>query len=342
MSSNHQFEKFTSSKEEIDLCFARFEERFPTKADKEEKIYKSLTPNGFRCACGNLVTDREYGKRNVKCFACGRKSSITANTFYHGIRRISAYCNGQFLMGEGITISANDFANRNGISSSQGNNILHAVSSEMVREMEDAAEILTAVLLEPVGKRSRETPAGEHPKKEQEELERKAAKTGSQRAEKNPRELPARLPSREKDKRIFQLLRKKPLTTDELVALTKMALPELLSILTMLELDGFIRTLPGNRYEIIQDKKTAQSVPLVAITAERLLKCFVRFVKLTFHAISRKYLQRYLARYWCFIDREKWSFESILEMCARAPYQSYAQLVGYVTPLKAKAVLEAA
>lgn len=342
MSSNHQIEKFTSSKEEIDLCFARFEERFPTKADKEEKIYKSLTANGFRCACGALVTGRKYGKRGVKCSACGRKSSITANTFYHGVRRISAYCNAQFLLGEGITISANDFAIRNGISSSQGNNILHAVSSEMVREMENAVEILTEILLDPVGKRSRETPAGEHPKKEQEELEKKTAKAGEKRAEKNPREFPARLPSGEKDRRIFQLLQQKPLTTDELVTLAKMALSELLSILTMLELAGFIRTLPGNRYEIIQETKTAQSVPVVGNTMERLLKGFVRFVKLTFHAISRKYLQRYLARYWCFIDRKKWSFETLLEMCARAPYQSAAQLAGYVTPLAAKAVLEAA
>jgi hypothetical protein len=342
MSSNPQIEKFTSSEEEIDLCFARFEERFPTKADKEESIYKSLTRNGFWCACGTLITDREYGKRNVKCSACGRKSSITANTFYHGVRRLSAYCNGQFLMGEGITISANDFAKRNGISSSQGNNILHAVSSEIVREMEDAAEILTAVLLEPVGKRSRETPAGEHPKKEQEELEKKVAKGGSKRAEKNPREFPARLPSGEKDRRILQLLQKKPLTTDELVTLAKMALSELLSILTMLELAGFIRTLPGNRYEVIQETKTAQSVPVVGNTMEKLLKGFIRFVKLTFHTISRKYLQRYLARYWCFIDRKKWSFETLLEMCARAPYQSSAQLVSYVTPLKAKAVFEAA
>ncbi|PZM84640.1 MAG: hypothetical protein DKT66_08400 [Candidatus Melainabacteria bacterium] len=342
MSSDDRIEKFTSSKEEIDLCFARFEEKFPTKADREEAILKSLMPIGFRCACGNLVTDREYGKRDVKCSACKRKSSITANTFYHGVRRLSAYCNGQFLMGEGIAISANDFAKRNGISSSQGNHILHTVSCEIVREMENAVEILTALLLEPVAKRSKETPAGEHPKKEQDELEKKSAKYGSQRAAKNPREFPAALPLREKDKSIFELLQERPLNIDELVALAKMALSELFSILTMLELDGFIRALPGNRYEVVQKIPTAQSMSVIGAPTEKLLKWFVRFVKLTFHAISRKYLQRYLARYWCFIDRKRWTFEALLKMCARAPYQSSSQLVSYVTPLQAKAVLEVA
>lgn len=91
--------KYTSSKEEIDRCFERFHILFPTDADKAEAIYSSLAPEGFHCECGNFVSTRKYGERTARCSRCKRKASVTAKTFYEGVRKTSAYCCGAFLMG---------------------------------------------------------------------------------------------------------------------------------------------------------------------------------------------------------------------------------------------------
>ncbi len=60
MSGEQPSEKmsFTSSVEEKDLFFARFYERFPTDADRLEVICRAASPNGIKCKCGSLVTNR--------------------------------------------------------------------------------------------------------------------------------------------------------------------------------------------------------------------------------------------------------------------------------------------
>ncbi|HIA52889.1 MAG TPA: hypothetical protein EYN91_12510 [Candidatus Melainabacteria bacterium] len=330
--------KFFSPKEEIDLCIERFNELYPTDADKAESIYRSLTLNGFRCNCGMLILTRKNGERKAKCSGCKKTVSVTVNTLFHGMRRPSAYACGMFLFGEGVSISGNDFALRNGISQSQGSIILHTLSAAVVMEMCGAPELLTAALLEPVGKRSNETPARAHPKAEQIEAEKRAAKSGATKGNKNPRQALEKLPTRDPDKLIFSLLKAESLQPDEISKRVLLSITEVACSLTMLELDGFVKPVAGNRFEALVAPENSV-VQMIKEPARKRIKNFVAFIKKTFHGISRKYMQRYFARYWCFIDRERWSFESMLELCARAPYQSYAQLTGYVTPLSVKVVL---
>ncbi|MBX9952182.1 MAG: hypothetical protein K2Y39_23610 [Candidatus Obscuribacterales bacterium] len=330
--------KFTSSKEEIDRCFERFNMLFPTDADKAEAIYSTLAPEGFHCDCGNLVSNRKYGERTARCSRCKKKASVTAKTFYEGIRKASAYCCATFLMGAGIVISGNEFAKRNGISSSQGSIILHSLSAAIALEMSAEAELLTALVLEPVGKRSSETPAREHPKAEQIEAEKRAAKNVSTTTRVNPRASDRKIPKGDLERRIFSLLKTDSLHPDDICGLAMLTITEVACALTLLELDGFVRCLPGNRYEVIE-RPANESVRALNKKDSRRVNNFIMFIKKSFHAISRKYLQRYFARYWCFIDREKWTFDSLLELFARSPYQTYFQLKSYVSPLAVRVVL---
>jgi len=330
--------KYTSSKVEIDLCFERFHKLFPTDADKAEAIYSTLAPEGFHCECGNFVSTRKYGERTARCSHCKRKASVTAKTFYEGVRKTSAYCCGTFLMGAGIVISGNEFAKRNGISSSQGSIILHSLSAAVVLEMNAASELLTAQVLEPVGKRSNETPAREHPRAEQIEAEKRAARSASCKTNTNPRPEARRSPAGDLENRIFSVLQSEALHPDEICRLSMLTITEVACTLTMLELNGFVRSLPGNRFEVIE-QSVRQSAKSLGKSAKKRVKNFILFIKKTFHAISRKYLQRYFARYWCFIDRQRWTFDSLLELFARSQSQTYFQLKSYVSPLTVKVVL---
>lgn len=338
--------KATSTKEERELCFARFYERFPTEAEREEAIYRAASPHGIKCECGNLVTDRKYGERTAICPRCKKKASATANTMFHGAKRLSAYCSAIFVTGEGLAISANDFSKRNGIATSSGNIILHEVSAVVVDQFGDAAELISAILCKPVGKRSKETPAREHPKAEQIEAEKLAAKSaGIKRSSRaNPRAMseatrPAKkVPESDLEKRILDFLSIQPLQFEDLAKQASLSQTELLCALTMLELGGFVKPLPGNCFAAIENDMPLSFQQPRTPVEPRKAKHFFLFVRKTFHAISRKYLQRYLARYWCFVDRERWQFESLLEVCAKAPKKSYAQLTSYVTPLSVKVV----
>lgn len=349
MSGEQPSEKmsFTSSVEEKDLFFARFYERFPTDADRLEVICRAASPNGIKCKCGSLVTSRKYGERYARCTSCKKKVSATADTFFHGIKKTTAYCCAIFVIGEGLAISANDFSKRNKIATSSGSVMLHEVSAAVVDVMKDEKEMLSAILCEPVGKRSKETPAREHPKAEQAEAEKRAAER-SKPPSADPQELLQRmsksaqaespLPENDVEKQIYKLLTMQPIQFEALCSQSNLPQSEVLCALTMLELAGFVRALPGNHFEGIK-KEMPSSIPqprspIEAISKEA--KIFFQFIHATFHKVSRKCLQRYLARYWCFIDRKRWQFESLLELCGRSSRKSYEQLSGYVTPLSVK------
>ncbi len=343
--------KITSSVEEKDLFFARFYERFPNDADRMEVICRAASPNGIKCKCGSLVTNRKYGERTARCHSCKKKVSATADTFFHGVKKATAHCCAIFVIGEGLAISANDFSKRVKVATSSGSVILHEVSAAIVNVMNDEVEMLSAILCEPVGKRSKETPAREHPKAEQADAEKRAAERSKAASSASPQDLLQRMsestqsksaiPENEIEKQIYELLSAQPTQFDALCKHFKLPQSELLAALTMLELSGFVKALSGNRFEILRkDVSNSIQQPSFPIsTNNKEAKIFFQFVYETFHRVSRKYLQRYLARYWCFIDRKRWQFESLLELCGRSARKSYEQLTGYVTPLSVKVVL---
>lgn len=337
--------KVTSSREEIDLAVANFFELFPTAADCEEVICNAVAPDGVICECGNLVTERELGKRMVRCPRCKKKIFVTADTFFHGVKRPVAYCLGTYLLSEGIAVSANYFAKCASVASSTGGVILHEISDVVVKNMDSAVNVLTAKFRQIIGKRSKETPAREHPFAEQAEEEKRAAERAKRKGitpapQPEAIELPPELePCGELEKSIFELIYERPVSVDSLSNTIDRPVADILSAVTRLQIFGLAKALPGDKYLAIRDiddvlisKKDAPSEK----TRAGSLKHFFQFVRKTHHRISRKYAQRYAARYWCFVDHKRWTFDSLLKACARAKKPSYLQLISYVSPLNVK------
>lgn len=320
--------KVTSTKEEIDAAFLRVKSTFPTRSHYFEVICQFVAPDGVRCECGVMNTQRKFGERTLRCRGCNVKIFVTANTFFHGVKRPEAYITALFVLSVGIAISDNEFAKRVGIAQSTASSVMYEVADAVAQGMVDTALLETSDLKRAVGKRSKETPAREHPFAEQ------ADKEKSINLQKKP--IPAKEqiePADPIENAIYNLLLAKPMSLDDLFVRSGLAESVFLSKIAMLEIYGFINAVPGNiftavpRYSVLKKSKVAR-----AETAE--VKRFIDYVRCTHHRVSRKYLQRYAVRYWCFIDADNCTFEALVALLVPSSRRGYKQLISYVSPLQ--------
>ncbi|HEY9758574.1 MAG TPA: hypothetical protein V6C97_25640 [Oculatellaceae cyanobacterium] len=62
------------------------------------------------------------------------------------------------------------------------------------------------------------------------------------------------------------------------------------------------------------------------------------FLFQNFDGVSRKYIQLYLAAYWCYKDRTRWFSEQLFSACFRSPPVSYAEILLYSSPRDLKVI----
>ncbi len=141
------------------------------------------------------------------------------------------------------------------------------------------------------------------------------------------------------EKEVYDLLSTQPVQFDIICDRTGMPASKVSSALTMLELAGVVIRVAGDRYVRNVSKpsgqKTAvQSSGCTVSTAETTMNvaAVINFVRRNFQGISRKYLQNYLAAYWCTVDKTRWSLGSLLQACLRSDPISYDEILDYVSP----------
>lgn len=62
----------------------------------------------------------------------------------------------------------------------------------------------------------------------------------------------------------------------------------------------------------------------------------IGFIRKFFHGTSRKYLQTFLAAYWCQFDRERWSSLALLKACSTFSYVDRDLILSFISPLTVK------
>jgi len=227
------------------------------------------------------------------------------------------------------------------------------------------APLVHSSLFTPVfWKRSRETPARERPVAEQDEMEKMAASDenpvhapGSQEVTDNSTDLLPDFTStddlvpdeqskehsdfnrddtRSSDaysnmqEQVYELLSGSPLHFDALFERADIPVGTLSACLTMLELQGKAERLAGDWY-VRRKPKPRKSKPAQEMTAT--VEAFIEFIRVNFRGISRKYLQSYLAAFWCHTDRSHWSTDAIWQTCLGSRPVTYRQTRQYVTPV---------
>jgi hypothetical protein len=231
-------------------------------------------------------------------------------------------------------INASSLSKLVGIAYSSALNILKKLMMVIENQMsENTISVTSAAFLPVVAKRSRQTPARVHPRAEIEDADRQAGMDNHDTQEAEGRE---GLSAQERE--IYDALSSDPIQFDSLCERTKMPVAELSAHLTMLEIKGFVERMAGDRYTKISAHRSIKSSMFADVTPSKVdtlqatVNEIIAFVRLTYHSVSRKYLQNYLAAYWCGKDRVKWNIGSLLQSCHRIPHITDSEILNYVSP----------
>lgn len=360
--------------------WSQFNADFPTETDCLVEVQRRLDREGLLTCryCGNGDIDRNYCKRAVRCRRCQRRTWLTAGTFFERMRIARPWLAAIWLMEHGVTLSSSRFHKLVGIAQSSALYIFKKITTVIQSHFQEDDPAVPSSLFSPVfSRRSRETPARQHPLAEQAELERKLLgdedrTTRWQKRQPAQSSLAAAASSREgaysensgieggsgalrevevlnpgsaeecnnREKEVYELLSAESVSFDILCARARMPASQMSAILTMLELAGVVMCLPGNRYVRLSPKQPdiaefEKGGGVTDITMQPVAAA-VDFVRLNFHGVSRKYLQNYLAAYWCRLARARWQCGSLFQACIRFGVITGKEILDYVSPALVK------
>lgn len=247
----------------------------------EEAIWKELVRRLIRlnqlfCPnCRGIDFIVRIDKRQVKCRVCKVTKGITADTFMHRARVIPAWLMMMILMDNGIDLSASIAAKILNVSLDTARHIkLSLLAVKKRADNSDKVEISSNHFRALFGKRSSETPRLEHPEKEEDclfalEQERLAKKLKKEKKAAKERKFegpkvnspapPAELTDKI-DQLIYLHLLKAPISQEALIALTNLPSSELSSRLSMMELQGLIKGISGNKFAVIPPEATDEEI----------------------------------------------------------------------------------
>jgi hypothetical protein len=275
-------------------------------------------------------------------------------------------------MEHGMILTSSRFHKLAGIAQSSALNILTKLRMVIQNNnMEEGAPSVPSLLFQPsISKRSRETPARAHPQAEEEVFETANYEETVESAEYGPADSTSEsslqsiiesvgfAPTDQVDvsasgypiidslsgeltdsqREILANILDEPVSFDQLVQLTGSTAGELSASLTWLELTGLALRLSGDRYVRTNSEPQRQSAAIqrcdskLQNESETIVSAVCSFLCLHFHGISRKYLQTYVAAFWCHHDRTRWSGDALKKACLRSPQISCEQILAYVTP----------
>jgi hypothetical protein len=315
----------------------QFNIEFPTEEACLQALSARIHPDGMiKCHhCRLTSLPENFHSRALVCRMCKRRCWLTAGTFFQRIRYARPWLAAIWLMEHGLSLSSSKFHKLLGIAYSTALSIFKKLTIVIQGQVgQEARCVPSSVFADSFGKRSRETPARSHPLGEQQAIEEQLSKVSPFEEPDEPSKKATTYPLKEHQKRVYELLSAQPQQFDILCRLSESSAGELSATLMMLELEGLVARLPGDRYVCNQDSVPGPSDPAACSAQSKSdVASFLAFVRLHFHAISRKYLQNYLSAFWCHTDRTRWGLGSLLDACLKSPAISYRQILDYVSPI---------
>ncbi len=319
---------------------------FDTPEKRSQDLLRKINFKG--CSyCGTSEVRRNKDGRSAYCSKCRMNSQITAGTFFHGISRLDIVHPQIYFYEAGVKFSANQirvlFECAYGTAWRSNNKIKKVVFDAM---KEGCTSTIHSSLFEPVySKRSVETPARHHPRYEQVVCEDEHASSNSAQDQqnRNEQEQPENTDTEStapfyastnahnsdganKTYEILDFLGEAPISFDNLLDVANLTAGNACMQLLELEFQGLIEKLPGDNYTRKRDPKREFAKSDLAISTIQIfeqpdqglkssIEKIIGFIKETFHGISRKYLQLFLAANWLYQDRSRWNKGSVFQAC---------------------------
>lgn len=339
-----------------------FQKLYPDDKHCLEKIVSCLKTTGwhFRCRrCGSDELSRRFGERRYFCQACNYRGWILAGTFFEFIRKSQLWLGATWFFEKSIPINAWQFHELAKCAYSTALMIFRKLASvlyENLEALESTDLIDSASFVSLYWKRSNQTPQGEHPNMEQLYFDQSDDSNNGEGAldlestylepsvlkqfDLNSAELPNDEPRETvnlsaEESAILQLLSYEKIHFDHICTRSGFMPSVVVASLTCLELQYLVEQHSGDYFSLkskpLRSRQQSKLDSLVDIPIEK-IESFLQFIKLQIRGISRKYLQFYLAIYWCMQDRNRWYLDQLLEACCRSNFRSSRLLFEYVTP----------
>ncbi len=316
---------------------------------KDEKFDCSL------CGFQNHVSNFE--SRTFKCVNCKKKIWILSGTFFERVRRFLPWLAAIWFIEDGVVISAAEFARLVGVATSTALAIFKKLSVVIESKMQkDFQEIPSVMFVKTFFRRSRVTPAGKHPREEENAAVRESGRKSQRtlhavpppRKDRCPRAVLSRKEVElldsligEKEKCILSILSDRPTSFDNLCAQTDLSVSQISAALINMELFEMIKRLPGDNYVsgAFADQTPSQSLQSDSPyrVKESIAARFIDFIARHYGGISRKYLQNYVSLFWAYEDKKRWKKGTILHACVGFREVTDDDLLFYVTPVAVSA-----
>ncbi len=336
----------------ISSVWAAFCARFPN-----EESSAIFTRNQFfgnsKVSCHGCATENQllnFEERSIKCRNCKRKIWLLGGTFFSRVRRFRPWLAAIWFIEEGVMITAAEFARLVKIANSTALMIFKKLSIVIESRMEKSSErIPSAHFSKTFYRRSRETPAGKHPREEESAAAAKVGQNPQRRMQmvkvnranertitKRERKLVKTLIGKA-EKAVLSLVSDHPVSYDRLCKQANLATGEFSAALTNLELFDFVIRLSGDQF-VLGDSPYAS--PVKGSPSQKLIERrraiasrFVDFVRANYRGISRKYLQNYVALFWAYMDKRVWAPNTLMSACVSYREIRDDEVIFYITPL---------
>ena len=331
----------------IEATWARFLQKIAPGSDGMEELYVLLnggnTSNCHHCA-GSDVT-KEEGARTFTCLDCGAVSWFTSGTFFEGVKKPIVWMGAIYLIEEGINISAHRLSRLAKVAYHTAWTVMKKL--ELVVDSHRDSEImpLPDYLFKKIFyKRSKESFPNQHPSLDRalthsEQTRDKSEANGHQSEAVLDKLLTGKgtvndsLSSQEQ--MILNFIEKNPKSFDAICDHMEIddefSISAISAILGTLELSGLVERLPGDQYSCIKVKRTNLALRVLNKAEKMLMQTAIDALKSTLSGISRKYLQLYLAKFWCFSDRKRWGAQKLFQACAAYDNIPYSTILNYST-----------
>ncbi|MBI1268843.1 hypothetical protein GC174_00270 [bacterium] len=281
------------------------------------------------------------GGRCLKCLDCRSKTWITSSTFFKGIKKPLPYLALIYFLESGIALNSVELSILSGVTQSSAWEIIKKFSLVANACLSDEGErIPIQRIYRAIYKRSRKTPRDCSPAQEvNQEAEAAASSTAisismlesSSEPQLDQYSLKSELA--EHDRAIFEAIGQSPIHADDLCSKLKLGPAKILPSLTILELDGLIESVAGNRYirkltNPISEPPSSKSISQYACT---MIEALIEFACSTYKGISKKYSQLYVALMWMTEEGERRGWKAILERCRKFTHFNKKSIARFVT-----------
>lgn len=321
-------------------AFERFIALYPTEKHCIEEIIQRFGRKTCK-NCGVQIQRREFGVRRTKCTNCRQSIWLLAGTFFDRLKRLPLHLACIIFQEDGITANAKELERLFGVAYStcfEALKKLRIVAGSVIQLEEStvASKLFESVFI----RRSKQTPAGEHPSAEQAEIERESnvskenlvtiqaqepdlnqfdsydqLSSHSSQPEPSANPLSKQKYKRDLEKAILSLMQSKPISFEEIASRIGCTVSEIGVSLTLLELSGLVKRLHGDRYVLTESPHEKETEKVESSLCREFVSSVKAFLRLYFQGISRRYLQTYIAQYWMHVDRLRWNKGSLFQAC---------------------------